>query len=46
MSDPLPSDAPCTDPVAPAPAAALMSRRFRGYLPVATKSSPYTFYPA
>ena len=35
MSDPLPSDAPCTDPVAPAPAAALMSRRFRGYLPVA-----------
>jgi ribonuclease T len=35
MSEPLPGDAPCTEPVSPAPAAALMSRRFRGYLPVA-----------
>ena len=35
MSEPLPGDAPCSGPVAPAPAAALMSRRFRGYLPVA-----------
>jgi len=35
MSEPLPGDAPCTEPVAPAPAAALMARRFRGYLPVA-----------
>jgi len=35
MSEPLPGDTPCSEPVAPAPAAALMSRRFRGYLPVA-----------
>src|ERR1700741_72663 len=35
MSEPFPGDVPCSEPVAPAPAAALMSRRFRGYLPVA-----------
>ena len=35
MSEPLPADPVGLEAVAPAPAAALMARRFRGYLPVA-----------
>ena len=46
MSEPLPFDPAAVETVVPAPAAALMARRFRGYLPVAIDVETGGFHAA
>ena len=46
MREPLPADPASLEPIAPAQAAALMARRFRGYLPVAIDVECGGFNPA